>query len=286
VVSSDSGLDAFYSTQSNACMFLERMGGLSFDDSIRVLTRNKMPPAAMLAVEKDAFENTDASTAAGELRRPARKRAQSFSALDIADDAAMASDMVTDDSNFLSASRSRSYSLPAVPEPVDSTYASDNRSPEWAPSAYSHAQASSGSMRPVQDEAHDSLSVSPLGREQKDSEADLVGAYPKSFPLHSQPGQTMAEVFPRAFQISYNHLTPVPASRHVDQDPAKARFYICYPSSAQVELECLQKFLRSYTFHTNICTSMDERGGDAFRNIYKGDYIGVIVVSLNSLHLI
>jgi hypothetical protein len=141
-------------------------------------------------------------------------------------------------------------------------------------------------MRPVQDEAHDSVSVSPLGKDQNDSEADLVGAYPKSFPLDSQPGQTMTEVFQRAFQISYNHLTAVHASRHVDQDPAKACFYMCYPSSAQAELECLQKFLRSYTFHTNICTSTDERGWDAFRNIHKRDYIGVIVASLNSLHLI
>jgi hypothetical protein len=83
-------------------MFLERMGGLPFDDSIRVPTRNKMPPTAMLAVD-----------------------------------------------NVFSASRSRRYSRPAVPELVDSTYASDNRSPEWAPSAYSHAQPSSGSIRPV-----------------------------------------------------------------------------------------------------------------------------------------
>jgi hypothetical protein len=90
----------FYSPHSNAWMFLERMGRLHFDDSIRVLTRNKMPPTAMLAAEKDTFENTDASTAAGELRRPVRKRAQSLSALDIA------SDMVTDDSNFLSTSHS------------------------------------------------------------------------------------------------------------------------------------------------------------------------------------
>ena len=109
-------------------------------------------------------------------------------------------------------------------------------------------------------------------------QTNVVEADTKSLQIPLRPGQTISDAFRDMFQFSYDYLTAVPASRNVDRDPAKARFYLVYPPGANAELECLQKFLRSHTFQTNICTSLQERGWDAFRNIYKGDYIGVLLV--------
>lgn len=111
------------------------------------------------------------------------------------------------------------------------------------------------------------------------TESDAMTSHPDSNLRHFSidSGQTVDEAFRYTLQISYGHLTAVPASGHVDQNPSKARFYLMYPWNARAELEYLQQFLRSYTFQTNIFTSMENGGWDAFQNSYR-DYIGVILV--------
>lgn len=268
----------FYSPHSSAWMFLERMGGLPFDGSIRVLTRNKMPPTEMLAVEEDASEDFLAPVATEKLSRPRPQGPPSFSTPDTADDGILASDVMTESNNVFSPSRSGRCSLPVAPNIAHPTFDSKDQSQMLVGKSHLHARPPSSSIRTVEDGAHDSALLPSSGLDPKTSESDVVEVGPEAFHVHLEPGQALGEAFQKEFQISYKHLTDVPASKHFDANPAKARFYLFYPSTAQAELECFQKFLRSYTFHTNICTSMEERGWDAFRNIYKGDYIGVVLV--------
>lgn len=276
----------FYSPHSGAWMFLERMGGLPFDANIRVLTRNKMPSTEMLAVGKIDSGDPHAPTAANqEPKRRLQGRTQSFSASDIGDDSALVSDIIAENRRTgLSNFRRAPSSLPAVSDTAVLMSASDDRLPTSAIRTRFHALLPSESSPTGRNDVHGPALPRLVGSDAEGAQTKISAPESTSFQFIMQPGQTMRQTFQTAFQISYSYLTAVPASKNIDQNPAKARFYLVYPPTAQAELECLQNFVRSYTFHTNICTSADERGWDAFRNIYKGDYIGVIIFHENCTH--
>lgn len=264
----------FYSPQSVEWQFLERMGGLPFDTSIRVLTRNKMPPTEMLTVEKITSEETPVSTDKEEPRILLR-RTVSFSALDIDDDLIVAPETAVDSSAVKLASHTR---VRALPDAIDARPSTDDRALLQTNNNGAQPQQQSQGKYPVRNRATYSNSDRLLGRDALMPRTNVLENQPQAFRLPLKPGQTLPEAFESVFQISYSQLTAVPASKTVDRSPAKARFYLVYPPTAQVELECFQQFLRSRTFHTNICTSLEERGWEAFQNIFKGDYAGVIVV--------
>ena len=267
----------FYSPYSSAWIFLERMGGLAFDESIRVLTRNKMPQTAVLAMDTDATEGPDAPVAK-EPRRPSPPKLQTSSTLaNTDDDDVSPSDIMTQSNNVLPPfcfSGSQSTTGPSITQSISK---SKNQSPKSAYRSRLHKQLPSSRIHMVGNNAPDSALLPCLGSNSGDTQ--VVEAGSESFHLPLEPGQAIGKAIENTYQISYKYLTAIPASKNVDRNSAKARFYLVYPRTAQAELECLHKFLRSYTFHTNICTSTEERGWDAFRNIFKCDYIGVILVS-------
>jgi hypothetical protein len=268
----------FYSSQSSPWMFLERMGGLPFDGSIRVLTRNKMPPTDMLAVANEASKNGTASAAEEEIRRPTTQQRRSRSPPEFAhDDGVFLESPIEDNGGILSSQ----FNL------LTPTAAFENENPiltprdplEPATRSPAHGRPPLSSKDMVRDVAPEPRQRSSLEEDTKSMTKDVAEGDPNQFHLHLEPGQAISEAFKTTFGISYKHLTAVPASKHTDRNPAKARFYLVFPSTAQAELECFQIFLRSHTFHTNICSSLEDRGWDAFRNIYKGDdYVGVILV--------
>jgi hypothetical protein len=269
----------FYSPHSGAWMFLERMGGLPFDGNIRVLTRNKMPPTEMLAVGNAASADPQVLATAEGLRRSLTHRPQSAPIPDSVDDGILVTDMMTMSSNVLSPAGSGPRSLSAAPGATHLTPASkDQLQNSEHLRNHVHTQPPSGNIRTSRDDPHDHTLLSPLDLDLKTSRPQVSKARPQAFHLHLEPGQVLGDAFQKEFQISYKYLTAIPASKHIDSSPAKARFYLCYPPTAQAELECLQKFLRSYTYHTNISTSLEDRGWDAFKNIYRADYISVILV--------
>ncbi len=267
----------FYSPRSSEWMFLESMGGLPCDGSIRVLTRNKMPPTEMLEVEKYAAGGTNAPATDQSQRGPVRQRTPSFSALGTADNRSPTSDILLDSNDGLPPSRKRRSSLPDAATTANPVFSPIDQSPNSARRPLLPVQKLSSSRQTILDEHNSALNLS-VQSGLNDPQTDVGEPGQGSFQLALRPGQTIGEAFQNGFQISYDHLTAVPLSKHRHQDPAKARFYLEYPRTAQAELECLQTFLRSYTFHTNISTSMEERGWDAFHHLCKGDYIGVILV--------
>ena len=268
-----------YSPRSGAWMFLERMGGLPFDDKIRVLTRNRMPPTNMLEVAKNTAEGSPASAAVEALQRPLQDTPLANMTPNNAEDDVIASDMLTECKSILSPFPFGNKCVPTTADSPDPGFGSEDQLPNPEKRSDINAQPSLKGIHTVEDAA-DCTVLLPLEEgSPREPESYTSEAYPGTFRLPLQPGQAIGEAFQNAFRISYKHLTAVPPSKHIDRNPAKARFFIVYPSAAQAELDSLQKFLRSYTFHTNICTSMDERGWDAFRNIFNGDHhIGVILV--------
>jgi len=263
----------FYSPQSAAWTFLGSKGGLPLDGNMRVLTRNKMPPTAMLALSNEAPAESQVSTAADGPQRLLTHRSQSATNNDDAGDGIWANDVMTESSNVSSPSRLTASGI------THRTSASRDQSQILEDSrSHVHRRPSLGNMRTLGDDPHNSALLLSPGLGLNTSRTHVSDAGQQAFHLHLEPGQVVGEAFQRQFQISYKYLTAVPASKHVDSNAAKARFYLCYPCTALAELECLGNFLRSYTYQTNICTSMEEKGWDAFRNIYKGDYIGVILV--------
>jgi hypothetical protein len=268
----------FYSPRSNAWMFLERMGGLPFDGSLRVLTLNKMPPTEMLAIEKEGPEHIAALFTDEQPQRPSPQRTQPYSRFHVAEQNPINSDILANDTVAFSASHSIHHSM-ALPPLSTGTKPSSNEKP-WEP-AVSRSHNSPLSSNSVRTGRCDrlGLAVHPLlGNQSKDFQAHTVEQEENCFHLQLLPGCNIRDTFQKTFQISYSYLTTVPRARNVDRDPSKARFFLIFPQTAQAELKCLRKFLRSCTFNTNICTSMEERGWDAFQNIYKGDYVGVILV--------
>jgi hypothetical protein len=116
------------------------------------------------------------------------------------------------------------------------------------------------------------------------------GSLPESVESPASPlefsipnGESVDAVFQTRFGISYNHLTRasvMPASRKDILDPRRARFYLAFPLTCQVEMEALRALLSAHTLPNLICTSVDPQGWDGFKTILgdKGDHIGVIIV--------
>jgi hypothetical protein len=269
----------FYSPHSAAWTFLGRKGGLPSDGNMRVLTRNKMPPTAMLAVSDEASAESQVLAVAEGPRRFLTQRSPSAPNNDTAGDGILTNELMTENNNVSSPSLLGAQPLSTPSGVTDRISASKDQSLNLENSrSRVDRQPSSGNMRTLEDDPHDSALLPSHGIDLRTSGPHVSEAGQGAFHLHLEPGQVIGDAFQKQFHISYKYLTAVPASKHVDSNAAKARFYLCYPRTAQAELECLRKFLRSYTYHTNICTSMEERGWDAFRNIYKSDYIGVVLV--------
>ena len=267
-----------YSPRSTAWLFLERVGGLPIDSNIRVLTRNKMPPTETLAGGRIASANNNHPRTDEQPRNVSPQTPHSLAALTTTSDRNPASAVNKSDKSAMSAAHSRRGSRANGPDAANST--SDTAKGAKLPGflAEPAAQLSSRSIHTFENGEHDSVLHDPSENDAVNLQIDVPEAEPHPFQLSLQPGQTLGQAFWNAFQISYDHLTAVPPSKNVDRSPAKARFYLVYPAAAQRELACLQNFLRSNTYQTNICTSMEERAWEAFQNIYKGDYIGVILV--------
>ena len=275
-----------YSPRSTAWLFLERMGGLPFDTNMRVLTRNKMPPTESLSVVgKVALEDLNKSPADEQLEGLSSQILHPLPTLSTAHDRYSASTPEANDSGALSATRPRRQSLVGGLGGAFSSFLSSKQKPsDPTMRGQSDARPSSNDTYTLQDDGPDLTMHHALKKQSTVAMPHASEAEVDSFELPLHPGQDIGTAFWDAFQISYDHLTAVPPSKNVDRNPAKARFYIVYPAAAQRELAYLQKFLRSYTFQTNICTSMEERGWEAFQNIYKGDYIGVILVCRDITH--
>ncbi|ERF73987.1 hypothetical protein EPUS_03801 [Endocarpon pusillum Z07020] len=275
----------FYSPRSEGWMFLERMGGLPFDDKIRVLTRNRMPPTKMLPVARNTAAGNPASATVGALQRPLQATPLANPTPNDAADDVTASDGLTECKSILSPFPFGNNCVSTTAHSSDPGLRSENKLPTPERRSHLNAQPSLKGTHTIEDATGCSVLL-PSGKgNPREPESLTTEAYPGTFRLPLQAGQAIGEAFQNAFRISYKHLTAVPPSKHIDRNPAKARFFLVYPSAAQAELDSLQKFLRSYTFHTNICTSMDERGWDAFRNIFNGDHdIGVILFHDDCTH--
>jgi hypothetical protein len=267
-----------YSPRSSAWLFLERMGGLPLDSSIRVLTRNKMPPTESLSMDKLVSEDSNNRAANEQLRGSSPHIPHSFSALSAVGECNSASAANVSDIGATSAARSRCHSVAAGPDSAVSTSSSPGQPRDLVFLDHLAAQLSSDGIYTFQDDEQEPAFRHSSEQHPPILQSSASGTESDSFDLLLQPGQSVSDAFKKAFGISYDHLTAVPPSKNVDRTPGKARFYLVYPETARRELACLQKFLRSYTFQTNICTSLDERGWEAFQNIYKGDYIGVVLV--------
>jgi hypothetical protein len=273
----------FYSPRSVEWMFLESQGGLPFNNCIRVLTRNKIPPTANLSSSNNPLRDDRTPQRLQNQERPRGIRSNSVLTPIIAKSSDHNLVLEVDSDATCSPSGRRRHSLSAF-----RTQSSDMPSVETQ-----HTPTGPLADRPFllatdRPAFIDSDDVIPSYSPEDESAIHLVDVIENDsapFQFSLKAGQTVGEAFQEAFRISYDQLTAVPPSKTVDASPAKARFFLYFPENAKSEFDYLQTFLRLYTFQTNIVTNHDERGWEAFRNLFKGDYVGVIIVSMISLYL-
>ena len=237
----------FYSARCTSWHFLEEKGVFTVDAKIRVLTRKKMRPTKSLPVDE-----------AHDQQLPEKLRITG------------ASDEALD---------------PGIINPVDNPakHAEDpfNRRASCDEIRACHDSEGLGNSTATSGQGNGTPEQRPSRRSDV-GQAEVRSQEPISFPPKLASGQTLVDQFWSRFQISYARLTATTPSKKSDSNPAKARFYLAYPESARQELECIKVFLKTFTFRINICTWLERQSWEAFQNIYKGDYIGVVLVCQDS----
>jgi hypothetical protein len=197
----------FYSSHSTEWTFLERMGGLPFDGNMRVLTRNKMPPTAMLIVNDEGSAESQVPTAADGSRRLLTDRSQSALYNDDASDAdgIWTTDVTTESSNLSPPSRLGPQALLTAPGITHRTPASKDQSKNLEDSRIpGHRRTSLSNTRTFGDDRYNFASLPSHGLDLNTSRPHVSDTSQQAFHLHLKPGQVLGglpKAIPNLIQI-------------------------------------------------------------------------------------
>lgn len=103
------------------------------------------------------------------------------------------------------------------------------------------------------------------------------------FAISAEETDRIDHTFQVRFKITYKGLTRLnlpQAAQKATMDPKKARFYLSFPSSCQIEMQAMHSMISRHTMPKLICTDEEIDGWDSFRTILgdKNDHIGVVLV--------